>query len=129
MKKTTILPTDEKALARRMFSELVDEEPHVLMVVLGKGPEAETFAKRASKLTGAETEPRWVVWARKPDQIADLVVGLEGSDKLGSGLDQVRGFSMSLGDSVRDVILGSEPVPGLTRILLAFVRAEGKGDA
>ena len=124
-KKTTILPSDEKDLARRMFNELVNEQPHVLMVVLGKGTDAETFVQRAAKLSGAETEPRWVVWARKPDQISDLILALHGSDKLGQDLSQVRGFSISLTDSVRDVIPTSEPVPNLTRILLAYIRAEG----
>ena len=126
LKKTTILPSDEKSLARRMFNELVHEEPYVLMVVLGKGREAETFVQRAAKLSGAEGEPRWVVWVRKPEQIADLICALQGSDRLGQDLGQIRGFSMSLTDSVRDVIPASEPVPSLSRILLAYVRAEGK---
>ena len=124
-RKTTILPSDEKDLARRMFNELVNEQPHVLMVVLGKGPDTETFVQRAAKLSGAEGEPRWVVWARKPDQISDLIQALQGSDKLGQDLSLVRGFSSSLTDSVRDVIPTSEPVPNLTRILLAYIRAEG----
>ena len=67
--KTTILPTDDSALAQRMLRDLIYEEPHVLMVVLGTGDEANTFAERASRNAGAQTEPWWVVWARRPDGI------------------------------------------------------------
>lgn len=126
MKKTTILPSDEKKIARRMFTELVHESPHILMVVLHKGTDSETFARRAANLTGNEDEPRWVVWARKPEQVEDLILALDGADQLGNDLARIRGFSTSLSDVVRDVISVSEPVPSLTRVMLAFVRAERK---
>jgi len=37
-----------------------------------------------------------------------------------------RGFSLSLTDEVRDVIIGSEPVPDLVRVLEAFAKAEAR---
>lgn len=124
--KTTILPTDEKKLALRIFRHLIFEKPHVILVVLGRGPEAETFVQRADRLTFEEKDPRWVVWARKPEQIEEVVNELNDPDNLLDGLQSLRGFSLSLTDEVRDVILVSEPVPSLMRIDKAFTKAEKK---
>ena len=55
--KTTILPTDDKDLAMRMFRELIFEKPAVLMVVRGIDADAETFVQRADRLAGEETDP------------------------------------------------------------------------
>lgn len=124
--KTTILPTDEKKLALRMFQELVFERPHVLLVVRGRGPDAETFVQRADRLAFDEKDPRWVVWARKPEQIEEVVSQLQGAQDLLDAIPTARGFSLSLTDEVRDVIAGSDPVPDLMRIDKAFTQAETK---
>ena len=124
--KTTILPTDEKKLALRMFQELVFERPHVLLVVRGRGPDAETFVQRADRLAFDEKDLRWVVWARKPEQIEEVVNQLQGSQDLLDAIPTSRGFSLSLTDEVRDVIAGSDPVPDFMRIDKAFTQAETK---
>jgi len=124
--KTTILPTDNKVLALRMFRQLVNERPHVLMVVNGRDPEAETFVQRADRLAGTLQDPRWVVWARKPEQIADEVNGLKGPPAMHSEIADSRGFSLSLADEIRDVIAKNDPVPDLVRILEAFAKAESR---
>jgi len=124
--KTTILPTDDKKLAVSMFRQLIFERPAVLMVVRGKDTEAETFVQRADRLAGDATDPRWVVWARKPEQIEEVVQELEGPKNLLDEIPTSRGFSLSLTDEVRDVITGSEPVPDLVRVLKAFAKAETK---
>ena len=122
LKKTTILPDDAK-VAERLFNELVHEQPYYLFVALGASADAETVAQRADSLAGLPQEPRWVVWARKPKSIAKVVAELVGADKV--DLESARAFTLSLSDEVRDVIEGDEPVPNLTRILLAFANAEG----
>jgi hypothetical protein len=122
--KTTILPTDDDDLAKKLFESLVFEQPYCLLVVLGKGPDAEKFVQRASKLTGRQHEPRWVVWAREPNQIKATLADLANSDKIIGQLDTARGFCLSLSDEVRDVISKSDSVPNLTRILLAFAEGE-----
>jgi len=121
LKKTTILPDDPK-VAERMFSELVHDQPYYLFVVLGSDEDAETVAQRADSLAGLQEEPRWVVWARKPRSIAKVVDNLVGGDKV--ELNSAHAFTLSLSDEVRDVMKGDEPVPNLTRILLAFTNAE-----
>jgi len=124
LEKTTVLPTDDADLAVRMFRQVVFEEPRVVMVVLGAGAEAETFATRADRLAGTLDEPRWVLWARNPDDVKDEIAELKGSAALKRGLIRSRGFSLALDDEVRDVIRASEPVPSLTRVFEAYARAE-----
>lgn len=124
LRKTTILPSDEKGLAQRMFRHLIHERAHVLLVVLGKGSEAESLVQRADRLSGLPGEPRWVCWARKPDQIRSVVEELKDDGDLLANLDEVRGFALGLADSVRDAFPRSESVPSLVRILFAFMRAE-----
>jgi len=122
LKKTTILPDDAK-VAERLFNDLVHNQPYYLFVALGADANAETVAQRADSLAGLPEEPRWVVWARNPQSIAKVVKKLVNADKV--DLDSARAFTLSLSDEVRDVIEGDEPVPNLTRILLAFANAEG----
>lgn len=122
--KTTILPTDEKKLALDMFRQAVFEKPRVLLVVRGKGSDAETFVRRADRLAGDANDPRWVVWARRPEQIQEAIGELKGPSDLLSEIPAARGFSLSLTDEVRDVVKGTEPVPDLVRVLEAFARAE-----
>lgn len=125
LRKTTILPTDDAALARSMFDDLVHNQPYYIFVALGTGPDAETVVQRADNLTGNPGDPRWVIWARHPQLIKDAVGKLHNSDRVLSKLGTARGFSLSLSDEVCNVIEGTEPVPSLTRILLAFSEAEG----
>jgi hypothetical protein len=124
--KTTILPADDDALAKKIFESLVFEQPYCVLVVLGKGPGAEKFVERASKLTGEPRDPRWVVWAREPRQIETTLAALNDAEDILEQLNSARGFCLSIVDEVRDVIKGSEDVPNLTRILLAFARGEAQ---
>jgi K+-sensing histidine kinase KdpD len=123
LERTTILPTDDKNLARAMFRELVHEQAKVLLVVLGTGKEAEATVQRADKL--ARSAPlRWVCWARKPLHVQEDVRELKDSGSLADELEATRVFATSFGDEVRDKISASEPVPSMTRLLLAYARAE-----
>ena len=124
LRKTTILPTDEKALAQRMLRHLIHEQAHVLLVVLGKGHEAETLVQRADRLSGLPGEPRWVCWARKPDHIRAVVDELRDDGGKLEDLAALRGFALALTDRVRDTFPREEEVPSLVRVLLAFMRAE-----
>lgn len=124
LRKTTVLPSDDAALAQRMFKEMVHEQPYYIFVALGTGPEAQTVVQRADNLTGNPTDPRWVIWARNPQQIRSAVAELKNSERIVDKLGAARGFSISLSDEVRDVIDAAAPVPTLARILRAFVEAE-----
>ncbi|MCZ7555850.1 MAG: hypothetical protein M5R41_05550 [Bacteroidia bacterium] len=123
-RKTTILPTDDAELAGRMLADLVYEQPYVLFVVLGTGPEAEDLVQRAAKLSGAESEPRWVVWIRQPVMLETQIRNFSGAERLPAALGHCRAFSMSITDAIRDVMLASDGVPNLMRVLQAYFRAE-----
>jgi hypothetical protein len=93
-------------------------------VVLGDGEDAQTVVQRADNLTGQQTDPRWVIWARNPKLIEDDLRALKNSKRIVDKLDTAYGFSLSLADEVRDVIEKNEGVPSLTRILISFASAE-----
>ena len=122
--KTTILPTDSKKDAINMLSELIFDEPLVLFIVLGKGDAARRLVHRADKLTGTMHEPRWVVWARRPEQIEEVVALLQNNGQLVADYRAALAFSLSLSDTVRDLIMNSDPEPDMVRILESFVKAE-----
>ena len=129
-KKTVILPSDDKKLAQKIFTEWVEEQPYVLLVVLGRDDNAETAVKRGSKTCGKEGEPRFCVWARKPEQIAEPISALTGASKVvtGTGSDAevksgIVAFTVSMGDEIRDVIEATEKLDFL-RFMKAFMKAE-----
>ncbi|HSG98442.1 MAG TPA: hypothetical protein VLB27_00230, partial [candidate division Zixibacteria bacterium] len=128
------LPTDSPAFARRLFTELVNDHPYVLFVTLHTGAQAEKLVTRAAALAGTANSPRWVVWARKPNHIADVIAECKGHElitggtgSVAEGLDTLRGFSMSLGDEVRDVIKLTDPEPSYLRIIASYAKAEKMG--
>jgi len=123
LERTTILPSDDKKLAKAMFRQLIHEQAKVVVVVLGTGAEAETTVQRADQVARTGVW-RWVCWARKPEHIREDVAELKGAGDLPEKLDTTRVFSTSFGDEVRDRIHTTEPVPGITRLMQSYVRAE-----
>jgi len=119
--KTTILPTDDKALALKLFKHAVYDTPRVLLVVVGTGAAQDSLVQRADKLAGKPDDPRWVIWARDPSAIKKEVGKFKGQQV---SLAQTRAFSLSLTDTVCDVIGTAEPEPDLVRILQAYLKAE-----
>lgn len=107
-----------------MLSELIFDEPLVLLIVLGKSGAADRLVQRADKLTGAMNEPRWVVWARRPEQIEEVVALLQNNSQLVTNYQTALAFSLSFSDTVRDLIMHSDPEPDMVRILESFIKAE-----
>ncbi|MCR9243831.1 MAG: hypothetical protein NXI31_02285 [bacterium] len=120
MWKTLILPTDEKKLARKLFVEFVRDEPYALLVVFGKGEETEALVRRASKLAGKKNDPRYVIWARKRDHIAEDIAALKGGDQVG---DTALGIAISMADKVCDVIKETDDTD-FSRLFDAFASTE-----
>jgi hypothetical protein len=127
-KKTLVLPTDDAALAAKMFHEIVHDEPYVLLVVLGDSDVAQQTVTRADKLAGAPDDWRWVVWARVPAHIAAEVQAMRDKGIKPDMQKPDIAFSTSLGDTIVDVIAASEPKPDNVRIFLAFAHGEAEGD-
>lgn len=127
LRKTTILPTDDPALAEKMLRHLIHEEPHVLLIVLGNSAEAEVFAQRADKMSGAPEEPRWVAWARDPSAVQTVIDELVVSKSLEGKMKNALGLVLSMTDVVREVFPGPDS-PDLFAIYKAFKKAEGNKD-
>ena len=124
--QTTILPTDDPVLARNMFTEMIHEQPWILMVVLGTSAEAEQTVQRADRMAFHQGDEGWrVVWARQPADIQVVCDALQADPAaLKALVSTSRAFVTSLSDVVRDVIRGDEPPPSNTRLLKAFLTAE-----
>ena len=121
--KTTILPTDSKPQAEKMFRELIHKEAVVLFVAFGTSAEDEVMVARADNLAGLEGDPRWVVWVRKRALVENVIGELEVPKKLLSKVPGARAMCLNFDDKVCDVI-GANELPKNSRILLAFAHAE-----
>ena len=127
LRKTTILPTDDAPLAQKMLRQLIHEEPHVLLIVLGNDKAAELLVERADKMAGAPGEPRWIAWARDRDGVSKVLNELSMSKALREKAGNALGLVLSLSDVVRDLIPGPD-APDLFRIYKAFKKAEANRD-
>ncbi len=128
LQKTTIIPTDDQAVARRMLTSAIFEDVHVLLVVYGTESLSEFVVAKADILARAAPWRR-VVWLRRPEQVSEVLQLVSSQPDLPSisGPDVVA-FSLSMGDEVHDVILRDDanldPPLGKARIYTAFTRAE-----
>src|SRR6476660_7140317 len=126
LRKTKLLPLDNPGEAKRLLHELIHDEPFILFVVLGAGPNAEALASKAGKFAGLENEPRWVVWARRPSDVTSEIEPLKEASAgfrdriLGGG---AAAFTMSFGDEIRDVIDAGELADNV-RVVSAYLSAE-----
>jgi hypothetical protein len=125
-RKTIVLPVNNAEEARRLFRQMVDDEPFVLMVVLGDAPAVEGVVSKAGKFAGADDEPRRVIWARRLEDVAPEIERLKEAQ---GGFRNVilsggaRAFSTSIGDEIRDVITVDEIVDNV-RVVEAYACAE-----
>jgi hypothetical protein len=122
--KTKVLPLDP-AKAQEVFRQAIYDEPFVLFVVLGSDAAAETVVSKAGKLAGSPTDPRWVVWVRRPTDVAEQLGALKGSPEWKASIlnGTAQAFTTSFDDEIRDVI-GKGEVIDNTRVFQAFARAE-----
>jgi hypothetical protein len=120
--KTIDLPPGDAATARRLFREVVHDEPFVLLVVLGDDASAGQLVERADKVAGAPDDLRHVVWMRNPKNHSKQITDLVSSDLL-DGKD-VLAFCTNNDDIVCDVIERSEAPVKFRRIISAFIAGE-----
>lgn len=82
---------------------------------------------RADKLAGDPEDWRWVVWARIPAHIAPVVAELRDTGNRPNLDIPDLAFSTSLGDTITDVILSTEPEPDNVRVFQAYAKGEAEG--
>lgn len=123
--KTSILPLDAPDEAHRTFRDMLGKRL-TLFVVLGKGQAAQELVSRASNLAGLENEPRWVVWAQQPADLAADIAQLNEStpgfrEQIAAGT--AAAFTTSFAHEIRDVLVSDEEADNV-RVELAYVNAE-----
>ena len=123
LRKTTIIPTDNAELAMTLMRQLIFEEAHILMVVLGDDATATQTVERADKLTGAQGEPRWIAWLRKPALVQSLLDELKVTKAQRAALKKAVACTLSFNDNVSDIVPKS-PAPDMFRLRDAFKAAE-----
>ena len=125
LRKTTKLPTGDQAESEGAFRKKLKQD-QVLFVVLGDSEEAGKLAQLADDYAGEKHEPRWVVWASRPHAIAAVVKDLPCSGVSPPSLTTPdKGFTVSMSNTVMDVIRANEPEPDDARVVRAFAKAEG----
>ena len=111
---TVIIPSDDADLAQKLFDSLVYQEDCLLVVILGdtdESKQAVTFAdKRANVVVEGFT--RKVAWVRDINSLSSRITAIkDGNGSLtGKDLSQVLGFSVSLANTVADVMNISEEI-------------------
>jgi hypothetical protein len=116
LKHTLILPDTNARLSARLLREAVDALDVILMLVFGKGPEAEQIVRWADQLcakteTASGVNVRRVVWIRDASRraVRDILDPLVGAGDLPSVAvlnfhDQLKG-SIAPGESVNPIKL------------------------
>jgi hypothetical protein len=125
---TTIVPTDDAAVAKQVLTSTIFGGNHVLLVVCGTDELSQFLVQTADVLAGAAPWRR-VVWLRQPAQVAEVLQNLTECSGLPSIQDpNAVAFSVSLMDKVSDVILRTDPnlAPprGRARVYAAFLKAQ-----
>jgi len=129
LERTVVIPTDDPDLARELFQNLVYKEAILLVVVLGKTDKAKRAVECADQCADAVIAgfKRKVVWIREPDILSNELASLKpGRQNLAdTELDRVVAFSVSLADSVMDIVTMDDTID-FVRMEMAFLKAGEK---
>lgn len=124
-RKTTVLPLDNAQEAQRLLRQLINDEPYVLFVVLGEGPEREQLVSKAGKFAGLEGDLKWVVWARSLEQVRPVLETLKGDSQIKNKVltASPQAFVLSFADEFRDVIEQNEAANNV-RVVKAYLSGQ-----
>ena len=111
LKRTTIIPLDDAALAASIFKSFIEKEMMIIMVIIGDTStvrEAITKADNLAQLSYFKME-RWVLWLRNHDILSKTLKGhLKDSDADNSDedYDNIKCFCFSpVLDQIDGIIL------------------------
>lgn len=111
LKRTTIIPLDDAALAESIFKSFIEKEMMIIMVIIGDTEtvrEAIPKADNLAQLSYFKME-RWVLWLRNYDILSETLKGhLKASDaeNADEDYDNIKCFCFSpILDQIDGVIL------------------------
>ncbi len=129
-KRTTIIPLDDKELAKSIFDAFINKEFMILMIILGDNESIRESLPRADNLATQTyfNMERWVLWVRDYDILADSLKNqLEKKDESGEeevNYNDVKCFCFSpILDEAAGVILKNGRLSYLT-LQNSFFRAQ-----
>lgn len=75
LKRTTIIPLDDTALATSIFKALIEKEMMIVMIILGDTTTIRKAIDKADKLAQLSyfNMERWVLWVRNHDVLAQTL--------------------------------------------------------
>jgi hypothetical protein len=125
LKITTIIPTDDSALANRLMKSLIEKNDIVLGIVAGNDDWSKQLIQNVDVVAMNRKEVRHAVWIQNPSLVYDLIEPLFST---GKGFNFPAGhscfFTVSLSHNVCDLVNIGEPNPDISRIDDAFISAE-----
>ena len=123
--KTTILPVDDRELAKKMFRGILYNQPFVLFVAIGSEKAIEDLVTLADTIAGGgfhETDRR-VVWLRDAALAKYVFDGVECEESIPSPLESnVAGFFVNLNDKACDSIQTNELPVRRGRLVIGFIK-------
>lgn len=126
LNKTIIIPTDNQQLAQQLFNSVVYEEDTLVLVVLGEDEKAIKAVKGADRMSQLVIQgyKRKVIWIRDRAVLSDEIEALKPGDEdiSQADLENVVGFSISLAETVMDII-GTDDDINILRMEMAFLKA------
>jgi hypothetical protein len=125
LKITTILPADDKDLAVGLLNSLIYEQFIVPGIVVGTDEWCFDVIQKTDRVAYARKNIRRSVWVRNPDMVREILDTLfSHSEKFDKPAELPYLFTLSLGDTVCDLILPGDTPPDHVRIDKAFRQAE-----
>ncbi len=72
LKRTTIIPLDDTALAEAIFKSFIEKEMMIVMIIIGDTPTNRVAITKADKLAQLSyfNMERWVLWIRNHDTLS-----------------------------------------------------------
>lgn len=129
LNRTIIISSEDSSIAKELYKNLVQEEDVILMVVLGNDEKAKKAAKYADARARVEIQgfKRKVAWVLnktffKEELYPEVSLDKGESDFSIEKTDEIVAFSVSLSDTIKDVIMVNEKID-FSRIELAFLEA------
>jgi hypothetical protein len=129
LNRTIIISSEDNSIAKELFKNLVQEEDVILMVILGNDEKAKKAVKYADararvEIQGFQRKVAWVLNKTffKEELYPEVSLDKGESDFSIEKIDEIVAFSVSLSDTIKDVIKTNEKID-FSRIELAFLEA------